>query len=412
MDIDGEISGQKHQELEALAASLPAGQASFPGGSGPGKPLFFATDEDSDATDPYVDTYDQALRPLDYFADTLELVSVLMPTLANRTTPMGRNWYSYAAEVRSLVAKVQTVGTKAAKYVGGRARYHSHRGDGVFPITAVPMDEQLAAFGMCLRTITDASFLPPVAVANYMAAPSGAGGGELDGCSYGLDAYCLGNTAIDLLTEFSARQRLVMRTLFSSSRLARAEENLWSLNADGATDNFFVIAGQHKRWDARAFLDVMSLEVFPGMTELRHLIRTDEQQEDTGSTGLEDTAIHWAEWYDDTVAQRNASRSLTQAFEGWRRLSSPGQDPVTDYFIKTQLQAAWVEQLLQLRGGVTTPVQLAAAVSLNRLATFLELLDERGNHPVNRAHLDKIRETTVSERKRNVLLSRVVDAAR
>ena len=127
---------------------------------------------------------------------------------------------------------MSTTGIKAAKYVGGRARFHSHRGDGVFPVTAIPMDEQLVAFGMCLRTITDASFLPTVAVANFMAAPSGAGGGQLDGCSYGLDAYCLGNTAVDLLTEFSARQRLTMRTLFSSSRIARVEENLWALNAD------------------------------------------------------------------------------------------------------------------------------------------------------------------------------------
>ena len=270
------------------------------------------------------------------------------------------------------------------------------------------MDEQLAAFGMCLRTITDASFLPPEAVANYMAAPSGSGGGELDGCSYGLDAYCLGNTAIDLLTEISARQRLVMRTLFSSSRMARVEENLWSLNADGVS----VIAGQDKRWDARALFDIMSLEVFPGMALLRAIIQTAEEQENTEATSQENTTVHWAAWYDAIIAQRDASQSLTQALEGWRRLSSPSQNPAADYFIKTQLQAAWVEQLLQLRGRVTTPVQIAAAVSLNRLTTFLELLDERGDHPVNRVHLDKIRETTVSERTRNVLLSRVVDSVR
>eukprot|EP01045_Picozoa_sp_COSAG04_P040566 COSAG04_NODE_11915_length_681_cov_0.654639_2_plen_44_part_01 len=30
--------------------------------------------------------------------------------------------------------------------------------------------------------------------------------------------YCLGNTAMDLLTEFSARRRLILRSLFSSSR--------------------------------------------------------------------------------------------------------------------------------------------------------------------------------------------------
>jgi hypothetical protein len=399
MDAAGELSGEKHQALEALAASLPAGQASFPGGSPPGKPLFFATDEDSDATDPYVDTYDQALRPLDYFADTLELVGVLMPTLANRTTPIGSSWYSYAMEVRSLVAKVSTIGTKAAKYVGGRARYHSHRGDGVFPITAISMDEQLAAFGMCLRTITDASFLPPEAVANFMAAPSGAGGGELDGCSYGLDAYCLGNTAVDLLTEFSARQRLILRTLFSSSRMARVEENLWSLNA-----------GEAHLWDVRAFLDVMSVEIFPGMTQLRELLRSEGQSD---SSDMSDAARHWAAWFDNTVVQRDASTALTQAFEGWRRLGSePSQNPTTDYFIKTQLQGAWVEQLIQLRGDVTTPVQIASAVSLNRVKIFLELLDERGDHPVNRAFYDKIRDTTVSERMRNVLLSRVVDSAR
>ena len=399
MDVAGEMSGEKHYTLEALAASLPAGQATFPGGSPPGKPLFFATDEDSDATDPYVDTYDQSVRPLDYFADTLDLVSVLMPTLANRSTPIGSSWYSYAAEVRSLVAKVSTTGIKAAKYVGGRARFHSHRGDGVFPITAIPMDEQLAAFGMCLRTITDASFLPPVAVANFMAAPSGAGGGQLDGCSYGLDAYCLGNTAVDLLTEFSARQRLTMRTLFSSSRMARVEENLWALNADD------VAAGQDNRWDVRAFLDVMSLELFPGMAQLRTLIQmqTDDRSE---------AATHWAAWFDATVVQRDASRTLTQALEGWRRLAIPGENPAADYFIKTQLQGAWVEQLIQLRGEVTTPVQIASAVSLTRLATFLELLDERGDHPVNRAFLDKIHDTTVPERARNVLLARVADSVR
>eukprot|EP01043_Picozoa_sp_COSAG02_P004031 COSAG02_NODE_102_length_36716_cov_233.851025_11_plen_332_part_00 len=322
-------------------------------------------------------------------------------TLANRTTPFGSSWYSYAAEVRSLGAKVQTIGTKAAKYVGGRARYHSHRGDGVFPITAISMDEQLAAFGMCIRTITDTSFLPPEAVANFMASPSGAGGGELDGCSYGLDAYCLGNTAVDLLTEFSARQRVILRTLFSSSRMARVEENTWSLNR--------LNDGEANRWDARAFLDIMSLEMFPGMSQLRELLLQEEGQ---GGSGIADAAMHWAAWFDTTVAQRDGSTSLAQAFEGWQRLGSePSLNPATDYFIKTQLQGAWVEQLIELRGSVTTSVQIASAVSLNRVETFLELLDERGDHPVNRAFYEKIRDTTVSERTRNILLSRVVDSA-
>ena len=87
------------------------------------------------------------------------------------------------------MAKVQSVGTKMVKYVGGRARYHSHRNDGTTPVTAVPIEEQLAAFAMILRTITDTSFLPPPAVAPYLAAPSGYGGGALDGCTYGLESY-------------------------------------------------------------------------------------------------------------------------------------------------------------------------------------------------------------------------------
>ena len=411
MDVAGEVSGERHPGLEALAASLPAGTATFPGGSPPGKPLFFATDEDSDATDPFVDTYDQSLHPLDYYSDTLQLVGELMPSLANRTTPMGSSWYSYASEVRSLVAKVQTTGVKAAKYVGGRARYHSHRGDGVSPITAVPINEQLTAFAMCLRAITDASFLPPGAVANYMAAPSGSGGGSLDGCTYGLDAYCLGNTAIDLLTEFSARQRLVLRTLFSSSRMARVEENTWALNA--------APAGAPK-WDARALFDIMTLEVFPGMAMLRGLLRGEEEGQGTaaGTTGsgpnLVSTEQHWAAWFDAIEAQREASSPLQVALaeEGWERfVTSPSRESSSsEDFIKTQLQAAWVEQLIALRGGVTTPVQIAAAVSLKRLETGLELLDARGDHPVNRAYLDKILETGVSDRTRDVLLAGVLDS--
>ena len=52
----------------------------------PGKPLFFATDEDRDGTDPFTDTYDQSLYPIEYFEDTLSLIGTLIPTARNRTT--------------------------------------------------------------------------------------------------------------------------------------------------------------------------------------------------------------------------------------------------------------------------------------------------------------------------------------
>ena len=52
----------------------------------PGKPLFFATDEDRDGTDPFTDTYDQSLHPIEYFEDTLSLIGTLIPTARNRTT--------------------------------------------------------------------------------------------------------------------------------------------------------------------------------------------------------------------------------------------------------------------------------------------------------------------------------------
>ena len=90
-------------------------------------------------------------------------------------------------------------------------------------------------------------------------------------------------------------------------------------------------AGQDNRWDVRAFLDVMSLELFPWMAQLRTLIQmqTDDRSE---------AATRWAAWFDATVVQRDASRTLTQALEGWRRLAIPGENPAADYFIKTQLQ--------------------------------------------------------------------------
>ena len=55
-------------------------------GMSPGKPLFFATDEDRDGTDPFTDTYDQSLYPIEYFEDTLSLIGTLIPTARNRTT--------------------------------------------------------------------------------------------------------------------------------------------------------------------------------------------------------------------------------------------------------------------------------------------------------------------------------------
>ena len=65
----------------------------------PGKPLFFATDEDRDGTDPFTDTYDQSLYPIEYFEDTLSLIGTLIPTARNRTTAVSR---SHAHLLRSL----------------------------------------------------------------------------------------------------------------------------------------------------------------------------------------------------------------------------------------------------------------------------------------------------------------------
>ena len=52
-----------------------------------------------------------------------------------------------------------------------------------------------------------------------------------------------------------------------------------------------------------------------------------------------------------------------------------------------------------LRGAVRTPVELAAAVSLRRLAAGLDLLAERGDDPVAGALLAKIESSSVGEER-------------
>ena len=64
--VPEEQSGVVHPALTGLAGSLLHAQP---------KPLYFATDEDGPGNaDPYVATYDQSAEPIEYFADTLELV--------------------------------------------------------------------------------------------------------------------------------------------------------------------------------------------------------------------------------------------------------------------------------------------------------------------------------------------------
>ena len=71
--VPRERSGVAHPSLTRLAASLTEGAANRE------RPLYFATDEDNPGgSDPYVATYDQSAEPLEYFADTLELVYRLL----------------------------------------------------------------------------------------------------------------------------------------------------------------------------------------------------------------------------------------------------------------------------------------------------------------------------------------------
>lgn len=161
--LPGEVTGEQHPALVELA-----GRMSEEG-------LYFSTDEDMPGGyDPYVATYDQSAEPLEYFEDSLELITALWPTLMNRTAVPGKSWHEYASTVRTVLAKISTAGAQVAKYVGGRALLHQHAGDldptgkQVEPVNAVPLRTQLAAYALCMRTMTDSSWLPPEEAARFM----------------------------------------------------------------------------------------------------------------------------------------------------------------------------------------------------------------------------------------------------
>ena len=197
--------------------------------------------------------------------------------------------------------------------------------------------------------------------------------------------YCLGNTAMDLLTEFSARRRLILRSLFSSSRMARVEENVWSLNP--------ARPGQ-PAWTAQTFCDVMTLELFPELAGLT-VFANDEEE------------TPWRAWYATTAG---LAEQLPAEMRGMRVVEYGAEAHFV--FLRTQLQAAWVEQLLTLRGNVRTPVEVAAAIALKRLAEGLEQLSGRDDAaPIAAVLLEKVQGASVVDRARNELLEELVDAA-
>ena len=192
-----------------------------------------------------------------------------------------------------------------------------------------------AAFGVALRTMTDSSWLPARAVSEYLVAPSGNRQSGLDGCTYGLDAYCLGSDRIDLLYELSARRRIVMHAVFTAGRMRQVEENSWGLNGGGPV------------WSAADFMDVTSLELFPDCR-------------DTGHSGHYARAVQLRE----DVAAAAGPGNLGLLGDG-----APAARHAR--FLVEQLQAQWVGRLLALRGAGVAAAEVAAMLALQRLAGCL-----------------------------------------
>lgn len=379
-----EVSGVKHTALTELAKSLAR-----PNSTWHDRPLVFATDEDSAGTvDPYLDTYDQSAEPIDYFNDTLQLWRRMQPRLLNRTTAADQTFFEFAALVRTGLAKVSTAGIKLAKYIGGRVQRHAHRGDGIQPVGTVPMAKQLRAYALILQTLLDTSFLPDPDVAHFLAQPVGFGESSiLDGCTYGLNSYCLGSAAVDLLTELAKRRELILSSVFTKERLGRVEENRWALNAlDGGTS-----------WGAGAFCDVLSLELWPELA--LHL-------------GSAASVASIGKWINHTVGLR-----AQMPPNYWAR-HDLARETVHEQLLRRQLQAAWVSLLLDLRGDGTTLAQAAVLTSVEYLQQGLVALlrNPSALPPETVAFytaLDKkISQTSTVNRQRNDLLEAQLEQLR
>ncbi|RME70448.1 MAG: DUF5117 domain-containing protein [Planctomycetota bacterium] len=115
--------------------------------------LAYATDEDADAADPYVNRFDLGKDPLAYAKKRTALARWLLSDVEKRILRDGDDYARLRRAVNMLTFEVLFSGALASRFVGGERYYRFHKGDpgAKEPIEPVAADKQREA----LRFICD-----------------------------------------------------------------------------------------------------------------------------------------------------------------------------------------------------------------------------------------------------------------
>ena len=137
--------------------------------------LQYATDEDSDGTDPdpSVNRFDLGNDPLEYARSCAQIVQQVLPGLVDRTTKEGDDYTQARRALGALLAEHGQSMFFAARSVGGLDLNRSHKGDkdAKPPIALVPADKQRAALDLLQEQVfSDKPFLFPAELYQYLAA--------------------------------------------------------------------------------------------------------------------------------------------------------------------------------------------------------------------------------------------------
>jgi hypothetical protein len=212
MHVEGERGGVQAAPLAALAAEGAARRE-----------LAFATDEDeprSDGADPFTNVYDLSDDPIAFHEDRLALAQSLLLDAANKSVLPGEAWTRQLAVVKAFMRTAASAGAYCAKccdppptpsrttlsrrashaarpggrYLGGFVFRKAHKRDPGAAESVVPVEaaEQRRALALVLSVVAQDFWLPAASALRRMP--------KRTGWCDGIDQYCLGLGAPDLLT--------------------------------------------------------------------------------------------------------------------------------------------------------------------------------------------------------------------
>jgi hypothetical protein len=189
-------------------------------------PLVYSTDDDvadPNGEDPYTNYWDLSDDPLRFYAQNVQLIKNLLPTVLDRSVRVGDDWTALYRTVYTFVGNMENAAAYASKFIGGRVISKAHRGDPnapEYPVTSIAFDTQQRALDIVLSILTDDTLLNSTTspAINYMLARRAP-------CIGSLSSYCDGLASGALAERFYLLQQHLIDWLLSPARLRRLYEN-------------------------------------------------------------------------------------------------------------------------------------------------------------------------------------------